>query len=56
MCEYCDENNTRETTNGDDNIIFDSKDSKHYLFIHHFYNEKYNIEVNYCPKCGRNLS
>ncbi len=56
MCEYCDKNNKEESLRGDDGVVYDEKESRHYLFIEHFYREVYRIEVNYCPECGRKLT
>lgn len=54
MCDYCDKDNTKENLRGSDGIFFDNKTKKHYLYIEHFRNESYEIEVKYCPKCGGN--
>jgi hypothetical protein len=56
MCEYCSKENTAESLRGDDGIYYDNKKEKHYLYIEHFRNEKYFIEVNFCPQCGEKLS
>lgn len=53
MCEYCSKENTEGNLVGEDGVI--CKDGKHYLYIEYFLGEKYYIEVNYCPECGREL-
>lgn len=54
-CEYC-HGNHGENLHGSDGVIYNKEDDKHYLYIEHFRNEKYYIDVNYCPRCGRKLS
>lgn len=53
MCDYCNKENNVEDLAGSDGIIFEN--GKYYLFIEHFYNEKYMIEAAYCPRCGVKL-
>jgi hypothetical protein len=55
MCDYCHEENSLENLSGLDGVLFDKEEGKHFLYIEHFRNEKYKIEVNYCPECGRKL-
>lgn len=56
MCEYCHRYNDETYLRGDDGVIYDESTNRHYLFIEHFRNEVYRIDVYYCPKCGRRLS
>lgn len=53
-CEFCDEYNTENNLLGGEGIVV-NKDKK-YLFIAHFQNEYYRINVKYCPECGKKLS
>lgn len=55
MCDYCSQDNTEESLEGGDGIMYDKEKDKHYLYIEHFRNEKYFIKVNYCPECGKQL-
>jgi hypothetical protein len=55
MCDYCSEENSEDNLRGDDGIIFNTKQNKHYLYIEHFRNEITRIEVNFCPRCGNKL-
>lgn len=55
MCEYCNKENKKELLRGDDGIYFDQMNNQHLLYIEHFRNEVYEIEVDYCPKCGKHL-
>jgi hypothetical protein len=55
MCEYCHEDNTEESLRGDDGIYYNQDNGRYYLYVEHFLNEKYRIEVEYCPKCGKKL-
>jgi hypothetical protein len=54
MCDYCN-NNTEETLIGSDGVCYDKNNDKYYLYIHHFQNEIYRIEVDYCSRCGLKL-
>lgn len=60
-CEYCDEKNTEENLKGGHEGIIHNRSSnknrfaEYYLFINHFHNEFYRIEVKFCPQCGREL-
>lgn len=55
MCEYCDKGNTEDGLRGSDGIYYDVAEQKYYLYIEHFRNEKYYLEVNFCPECGLKL-
>jgi hypothetical protein len=55
-CDYCSRNNTEEMLRGSDGIYYDSNAEKHYLYVEHFRNEVYRIEVTHCPKCGIHLA
>lgn len=53
MCDYCSKENAEENLRGSDGVVYCK--GKHYLYIEHFRNEIYRIEVNYCPECGVKL-
>jgi hypothetical protein len=55
-CEYCNENNNADNLRGNDGVFYNNEDGRYYLYIEHFRNEIYMISVNYCPKCGLELS
>lgn len=55
MCEYCSEGNNEENLLGDDGVVIDPVSDKKYLFVAHFVNEYYRIEIKYCPQCGREI-
>lgn len=56
LCEYCNVENKEENLRGLDGIVYDGEENKYCLYIEHFRNEKYRIEVKYCPECGRELA
>lgn len=55
MCEYCLKGNSKENLRGTDGVVYDTDVKKHYLYIEHFNQEVYTIEVSFCPKCGVKL-
>ena len=53
MCEFCDTDNTEDALIGSEGIV--QGDNSFYLYLEWYRNEKYRVDVKYCPMCGRKL-